>query len=47
LENNEATLKRLRITKEKPYLEPANKNYKPIHKEFQIIGKLINILRKY
>lgn len=47
LENNEATLKRLRIKKEKPFLEPANSNYKPIHKEFKIIGKLINILRKY
>jgi len=47
LENNEATLKRLRLNKEKPFLEPANSNYKPIHKEFKIIGKLINILRKY
>lgn len=47
LENNEATLKRLRIKKDKPFLEPANSNYKPIYKEFKVIGKLINILRKY
>jgi len=47
LENNEATLKRLRLKKEKPFLEPANSNYKPIHKEFKVIGKLINILRRY
>ncbi len=47
LENNEATLKRLRLNKDKPFLEPANTSYKPIHKEFKIIGKLINILRKY
>lgn len=47
LENNEATLKRLRLNKEKPFLEPANSNYKPIHKEFKVIGKLINILRRY
>jgi len=47
LENNEATLKRLRLKQEKPFLEPANSNYKPIHKEFKIIGKLINILRRY
>ncbi|TRZ93512.1 repressor LexA [bacterium] len=47
LENNEATLKRLRYKNNKPFLEPANKNYQPIHKDFRIIGKLINILRRY
>lgn len=47
LENNEATLKRLRLKKDKPFLEPANSSYKPIHKEFKVIGKLINILRRY
>lgn len=47
LDNNEVTLKKLRIHKEKAYLEPANRNYRPIHKEFRIIGKLINILRRY
>ncbi len=47
LENNEATLKRLRHKKNKPYLEPANKNYEPLYKDFKVIGKLINILRRY
>ena len=47
LENNEVTLKRLRYKNNKPYLEPANKNYEPLYKEFKVIGKLINILRRY
>lgn len=47
LENNEATLRRLRLKKNKPFLEAANKNYQPIYREFAIIGKVINILRKY
>jgi repressor LexA len=47
LDNNEATLKRLRLKGKKPFLEPANKNYQPIYKDFKVIGKLINILRKY
>lgn len=49
LDNNEATLKRL---KKRPhtngfFLEPANKNYRPIEKSFSIIGKLLTIIRKY
>jgi repressor LexA len=47
LENNEVTLKRLRHRNNQTYLETANKNYSPIHKDFTIIGKLITILRKY
>lgn len=47
LENNEVTLKRLRHRNKTTYLEPANKNYRPIHQDFSIIGKLITILRKY
>lgn len=47
LENNEVTLKRLRYKKNKPYLEPANKDYEPLYKDFKVIGKLINILRRY
>ncbi len=47
LEDNEVTLKRLQHKNNTTYLEPANRNYKPIHKEFTIIGKLITILRKY
>lgn len=44
---DEATLKRLRYTKDTAYLEAANKNYPPIFEEFSIIGKLIAIVRKY
>ncbi len=47
LDNNETTLKRLRFKKNQPFLEPANKNYQPLYKDFKVIGKLINILRRY
>jgi repressor LexA len=47
LENNEVTLKRLRQKNNKAYLEPANKDYQPIYKNFSVIGKVITILRKY
>ena len=45
--DNEATLKRLKYTKDTAYLEAANKNYPPIFEDFAIIGKLITIVRKY
>ncbi|MDP2939063.1 MAG: transcriptional repressor LexA [Candidatus Omnitrophota bacterium] len=44
---NEATVKRLRYKDKKIWLEPANKNYSPIHKEFTIIGRVIAVLRKF
>lgn len=47
LDNNEVTLKNLRRKDNEVYLEPANRNYQPIRKDFAIIGKLITILRKY
>ena len=47
LDNNEVTLKRLRQKSDRFFLEPANKDYKPIYKDFSIIGKLITIIRKY
>jgi repressor LexA len=47
LDNNEATLKRLRQKNNTFYLEPANKNYQPIFKNFSVIGKVISIVRKY
>ena len=47
LEYNEVTLKRLRHQGNKFLLEPANKNYQPINKDFSILGKLIAILRNY
>lgn len=49
--SGEATVKRFRYkTKErehKIWLEPANKNYSPIYKEFTLIGKVIGVLRRY
>lgn len=47
LDNNEVTLKRLKRDAGKPFLEAANSKYPPIHKDFSIIGKLVNIVRKY
>ena len=47
LEYNEVTLKRLRREGNKFFLEPANKNYQPIHKDFSILGKLIAVIRNY
>jgi repressor LexA len=47
VEDNEATLKRLKKKDDRLFLEAANKNYPPIYKEFTVIGKLIRILRKY
>ena len=46
-DSNEATLKRIKFQKNRPFLEPANKNYQPIHKDFTIIGRLITVIRKY
>jgi repressor LexA len=47
LDDNEVTLKRFRQRSGKIFLEPANKNFQPIHKDFSVIGKLITIIRKY
>lgn len=47
LENNEVTLKRFRRKGNTFFLEPANQQYRPIYKDFAVIGKLITIIRKY
>jgi repressor LexA len=47
LEDNEVTLKRLKQKGSIFFLEPANKDYQPIYRNFSIIGKLITIIRKY
>ncbi|MDD5477040.1 MAG: transcriptional repressor LexA [Candidatus Omnitrophica bacterium] len=47
LDNNEVTLKRLRSKAGKFHLEAANPNYAPIFEEFEVIGKLITVIRKY
>jgi len=45
--DEEATVKILRKDNHNLYLEPANKNYPLIKKEFKIIGKVIAAIRKY
>lgn len=47
IDDNEVTLKKLRHRNDITFLEPANKNYPPIYKDFTIIGKVITILRRY
>jgi repressor LexA len=47
LDNNEVTLKRLKHKGGRLFLEPANRNFQPIYKDFSVIGKLITIIRKY
>lgn len=44
---NEATVKIFRTKHNRPYLEPANKKYSPITKEFNIIGKVVATIRKH
>ena len=45
--DNEVTIKTLRKKHNRTYLEPANKRYSPIFKEFKIIGKVIATIRRY
>lgn len=47
INSDEATVKYIRKKEGKIYLDPANKNYKPIFGEFTIIGKVIAVFRKY
>lgn len=44
---DEATVKTLRKHNKDIYLEPANKKYPAIRKEFRIIGKVIATVRKH
>jgi repressor LexA len=48
---DEATVKRFRHQAKARdhhiWLEPANRNYQPIHEEFSLIGKVIGVLRRY
>lgn len=47
LDNNEVTLKRLRIKGGRFHLEAANPSYPPIFEEFRVIGRLLTVIRKY
>lgn len=43
----EATVKRLAGDVRRPYLQPENAHYAPITEEFEIIGKVVGLLRRY
>ncbi len=43
----EATVKRLAIDEGTPILMPANPAYQPIRGEFQVVGRIVGLLRAY
>jgi len=43
----EATVKRLAQEGHRPHLVPENANYLPIREEFEILGKVVGLLRSY
>ncbi len=45
--DDEATVKTLRKKRNKAYLEPANRRYKPITKPFKMLGKVIEVRRRF
>lgn len=47
LMSEEATVKRLAYEGRRPYLMPENPQYGPILGEFEIIGKVVGLLRRY
>jgi repressor LexA len=47
LQGDEATVKRLAVADGRPYLQPENPAYTPIHGEFEVIGKVVGLLRRY
>lgn len=44
---DEATVKRLVVDSQRPYLLPENPAYGPIIGEFEVIGKVVGLLRRY
>lgn len=47
LRGEEATVKRLDADSGRPYLRAENPSYPPIHGEFEILGKVVGLLRRY
>jgi repressor LexA len=43
----EATVKRLLYDGGRPYLAPENPRYAPIDEEFEVIGKVVGLMRRY
>ena len=44
---DEATVKTLALDEGTPMLLPANPAYQPIRKEFQIVGRVVGLIRAY
>jgi len=47
LQEDEATVKRLALAEGRPYLLAENPAYAPIYGEFEILGKVVGLLRRY
>ncbi len=47
LQEDEATVKRLAMAEGRPYLLAENPAYAPIRGEFEILGKVVGLLRRY
>jgi repressor LexA len=47
MEDSSITLKRLRRDSEKMWLMPENPEFAPIYDAFQLVGKVVGVLRKY
>ncbi len=47
LRDDEATVKRLAVEEGRPYLRPENPAYAAIRGEFEILGKVVGLLRRY
>ncbi len=47
MEDFSITLKRLRRDKEKMWLMPENPEFQPIYDPFQLVGKVVGVLRRY
>jgi repressor LexA len=43
----EATVKRLAVQEQRVCLMPANPRYNPIYDQFEVIGKVVGLLRRY
>ncbi len=47
MEDSSITLKRLKRDNEKIWLMPENPEYSPIYDPFQLVGKVVGVLRRY
>jgi SOS-response transcriptional repressor LexA len=46
-EDASITLKRLKKDEEKYWLVPENPDYSPIYEPFELVGKVVGVLRRY